>query len=280
MYPAGEPGIAVRYVDVDGVRTRVIESGPASGNAVVLIHGWGACVYSWDALIPALAGAGYRAVAFDLPGHGLSDKPVGDAHYTTVALTQFVVSLMRVLDIPRATLAGHSLGAAIALRLALQNPDVVARLVLISPVGLGRAPLVSPLRWLSPRLVDRITPAIMTRSLYRLILRVAYGERRRPSTRDVEQYWAPTQFDEYAWAVRSCAHAFNWEPATAEELDRLLTPVLVIGGDHDRLVFGMVHRARAIPGARIEVVPGGGHVVVQDSSDQVSAEILRYLAVS
>ena len=280
MYPAGEPGIVVRYVDVGGVRVRVLESGPAQGAAVLLVHGWGACVYSWDAIIPALAAAGLRVVAFDLPGFGLSDKPVGSTHYTTEALAQFVMGLMTALGIGRASLAGHSMGAAVALRVARTNPEIVQRLIVISPVGLAHAPLVSPLRWVSPRLLDRIMPAIMTRGLFRLILRIAFGRGGRPTTRDVDQYWAPTQFDEYAWAVRACAHAFDWSPVNPDDLSHLGMPVLAIEGARDRLVFGMRSRVHAVPRARVVVIPGGGHIVVQDSSELVIAEVLRFLADS
>src|SRR5512142_865222 len=75
MYPAGEPGVRVTRVTVEGVGVRVVLAGPDSGTAVVLVHGWGACVYSFAEMIPALAGAGHRVIAVDLPGFGLSDKP-------------------------------------------------------------------------------------------------------------------------------------------------------------------------------------------------------------
>jgi pimeloyl-ACP methyl ester carboxylesterase len=278
MYPAGAAGIAVRFVDVQGIRTRVLEAGPPDGHAIVLVHGWGACVYSFEALIPALARAGHRVLTFDLPGHGLSDKPLTESRYTTDALAQFVAETMRVAGIPRATIVGHSMGAAIALRMAMQGMPSVERIVLLSPVGLANAPIIRPVRWLSPRIVDRVTPAIMTRTLFKVILRLAFGARDRPTQRDVEQYWAPTQFDDYARAARACAHAFNWAPLEEHELRSLTLPVLTVGGTRDRIVFGLEKRARLLPKGRLVVVPGGGHVIVQDSSSRVSDEIIRFVA--
>ena len=66
MYPSGIPGISARRVPVGGgVSLRVIESGPSDAAPVVLVHGWGASVYSFAETIPALAAAGYRVVAID-----------------------------------------------------------------------------------------------------------------------------------------------------------------------------------------------------------------------
>src|SRR5204863_5786073 len=82
MYPAGERDIAVRWVDAArGLKLRTLESGDSTGAAVLLVHGWGANVYSWAETIPAIAAAGYRVIALDLPGHGWSDKPVTEEQY-------------------------------------------------------------------------------------------------------------------------------------------------------------------------------------------------------
>jgi haloalkane dehalogenase len=81
MYPAGVAGVTVRrHRLANRLTVRVLESGPADGEAVLLVHGWGGCVYSFAELIPALNHAGFRTVALDLPGHGLSDKPVDESH--------------------------------------------------------------------------------------------------------------------------------------------------------------------------------------------------------
>jgi pimeloyl-ACP methyl ester carboxylesterase len=280
MYPAGAAGIAVRFVDVHGIRTRVLEAGPANGRPIVLLHGWCESVYTFDATIPALAAGGCRVLAFDLPGHGLSDKPNGEEPYTTDALARFVRNAMHATAIDRATIVGHSMGAGVALRLVRTHPSSVERLVLLSPVGLGSSLFIHPVRWLTPRIVDRITPAIMTRTLFHLVLRIAFGTRDRPTRRDVDQYWAPTQFDEYARACRACAHAFTWNRLTTDELASLALPVLVVAGGRDRIVYGIEKRARRIPNAQVVVVPDGGHLVVQDCSSRVNQEILRFLAGS
>lgn len=277
MYPAGEPGIDVSRVRVGDVSLRVISSGPASGAAVVLVHGWGSSVYSFSETIPALAGAGYRVVAMDLPGHGLSDKPVDESRYTTQALTDAVLGVVRTLGISRFAVAGHSMGGAIALDIARRKTPGLTGLILLNAVGLGRVPVITILRVLSPKVVDRFSPRLLTRRLVRVILALAFGTGGRPTQRDVEEYWAPSQFREYAWACRACAHHGPWRPAASEDLRSLGVPVLVVTGGRDPLVMGSATRARLIPAARVSLVRDGGHLALQECAPQVNEEIVRFL---
>lgn len=277
MYPAGESGIRVRYASVDGMRLRVLESGPANGAGVVLLHGWGACVYSFDAMIPALAGAGYRVVTFDLPGHGLSDKPLDPALYTIESLVRVVQRIATDAGLQRYSVVGHSMGAAMAVAMARHPSRTVDRIALIGPVGVGRAPFIVPVRLLSPRVVEPITPAVISRTTIELVLRFGSGGWKRPKRRDVDQYWAPSQFDEYAKACRICAHSFNWRATPATVLRSIRVPTLVVSGTRDRIVFGALQRARLIPTARIVSIRKAGHIVLQESSERVNAELIDFL---
>src|ERR1051325_2331639 len=92
MFPAGEANITVRRITLSGGLTlRVAESGPLSGAPLLLVHGWSANIYTFAEMMPALANAGYRVAALDLPGFGLSDKPTDDSFYTTRAQCDAVV---------------------------------------------------------------------------------------------------------------------------------------------------------------------------------------------
>lgn len=278
MYPAGESGISVRRVTVAGNGLRVIESGPRAEHAVVLIHGWGGLVYSFAELIPRLAAAGQRLVAIDLPGYGLSDKPVAEHHYTTRALGDAVLGVVRAVGAHTFTLVGHSMGGAIALDLACRQAPGLARLVLINAVGLGSVPVIAPLKALSPRMVNRVTPHLLPRFLVRLILRMVFATPGRPTERDIDEYWAPTQFPEFAWACRASAHRVNWRPAPTDDLRSLAIPVLVIAGGRDPLVRRATARASLIPHAHVVRVPEGGHLVLQECADPVAGEIVAFLA--
>ncbi len=105
------------------------------GPDVVLIHGYGSDRLSWLATSPALMPLS-RVHALDLPGHGESDMDAGDG--SVAALTARVIATLDSAGLSRAHLVGHSLGGAISLLIAAQQPERVASLSLIAPLGLGR----------------------------------------------------------------------------------------------------------------------------------------------
>src|SRR5207249_4912908 len=106
-----------------------------SGPVVVLIHGMASSSATWDPVIPLLA-EHTTVVAPDLPGHGGSTNPGGD--YSLGAYASWIRDLMIALEIPRATLVGHSLGGGVAMQTAYQFPERYERLVLVSSGGLGK----------------------------------------------------------------------------------------------------------------------------------------------
>src|SRR3954462_11617102 len=119
LWPATASGITSRMVTLaSGLHARVVEAGPADGAPVLLVHGWACTAFSWRRQMPALAAAGHRVVAFDLKGHGFSDKPPPAAESSADAMTRFVLDVMDATGVERAALVGHSMGGAIAASVA------------------------------------------------------------------------------------------------------------------------------------------------------------------
>ena len=280
MYPAGVAGLRSSYVTLpDGITVRVVEGGPREADrAVVLVHGWGACLYSFAEMIPALVARDHRVIALDLPGYGLSDKPSDEGRYTTAYMSEAVAVVIRSLGVTRFAMVGHSMGGRVALDEAVRRTPGLEKIVLVNAVGLGIVPIIPVLRPFAPRLVDRFTPRLVTRTLVRAILAVAFATPGRPTRRDLDEYWAPSQFPEYARSCRATLHRAEWARVDAEALKGITIPVLAIFGGHDRLVRGGKDRAALIPSARIVNVAAGGHIVLQECSDQTNEEITRFLA--
>lgn len=281
MYPAGVPGVTVRMLTLQsGVAVRVVESGPAKDDAVLLVHGWAGSIYSFAETIPALAAAGYRVIAFDLPGHGLSDKPLNPEMYTTATLCDAVLGVVGAAGVKRFAFVGHSMGGSLGLEIATRGDRRLERLALINATGLGSVPIIAPLKVLSPVFVNHVSRWVLTRQLVRLVLELAFATSGRPTQRDIDEYWAPTQFDRFAWACRACVHRATWRRTAATKLRSLRIPVLVITGGKDRMVRGGDARARLIPSARVVLIRDCGHIAMQECSDRVNAELLRFLSAS
>jgi pimeloyl-ACP methyl ester carboxylesterase len=121
------------YIDAGGIRTRYVETGPDDAPAVVMIHGTGG---HWETFARNLAAYGrhFHVVAFDLIGHGFSDRP--DHDYEIPNYVDHTLAVMDAFEIAHAHLLGTSLGSWIAAAIALRHPDRVERMVLMSAAGL------------------------------------------------------------------------------------------------------------------------------------------------
>ncbi len=106
-----------------------------SGPAVLLVHGITSSLRTWRKVIPRLAEE-HTVIAPDLLGHGASAKPRGD--YSLGSFASGLRDILIALDVPTATVVGHSMGGGIAMQLAYQFPERVERLVLVNSGGLGR----------------------------------------------------------------------------------------------------------------------------------------------
>lgn len=154
--PVQPPG--VDWLTVDGVRTRVLDTGPPGARPVLLLHGIGGHLEAFAGTVPALA-PHRRVVAYDLPGHGWSSTPA-DRSYEVDGYVRHLAALLDLLQVPVADLVGLSLGGWIAGRFAIDVPQRVGRLVLVAPGGVRADPAVmGAIRRLSTAATDRPTEA-------------------------------------------------------------------------------------------------------------------------
>lgn len=233
-----------------------------AGESLVFIHGSGDSASLWDATVAALPGV--TTAALDLPGHGaLIHEPgpermsVGD--YATLAR----LALER-LDLSGLCVVGHSLGAAIALRLAVDAPSLVRRLVI---VGGG-----ARLRVLPALLVEaQTTPATAEQRLVGLgfapehdALAGAYVATRQPT--------APGML----YRDLAACDAFDM----TADLATIAQPTLVVVGAEDRLTPPKyaTFLGERIPHAQVVVIPGAGHYVPIEAPDTLASVIRHWLA--
>jgi pimeloyl-ACP methyl ester carboxylesterase len=287
-YPAGHPGLTARFVTLaDGLRVRVVETGPADGAPVLLLHGWACSAYSYRHQLPALARAGFRAIAVDLKGHGLTDKPLAPEAYSRAAMTAFAEGVADALELDRFALVGHSLGGGIATRYALEHPERVSRLAALSAVGFGRILFVPLVRALPGAAVEPLLPYLMPRWLYRLVLWGVTGSLQQYTEHDVAQYWAATQFPEFPVVLWRLAREYGWAELQPVERERLRMPLLSVYGSDDRVVRSVAGRramgaaeALADVGGQVEahVIVGAGHAAHEEAPDEITRLLLAFLA--
>jgi pimeloyl-ACP methyl ester carboxylesterase len=210
---------------------------------VVLAHGFASNrAENWRRLgwYAAFAQAGYRVAAFDLRGHGESDKPHAPERYARVELARDIIRLMDAAGIRRAHLMGYSLGAHLALAAALAAPERIDKLVL---GGIGGRLLGPP----PPAPAMSLAEALLTDDPEAIADPVQRGFRQ----------FAEAQGDDRA-ALAACSRGVA-AGATIPDLARLAPSTLVAAGAQDDLAGDPAILAAALPEARAVVLPGCDH---------------------
>jgi len=257
-------------VHVNGIDLYYEQHG--AGSDVLLIMGLGAHAGDWARQVPALA-RHFRVTVFDNRGCGRSSAP--DEPYSIRQMADDAVALMDALDMARAHVVGSSMGGEIAQELAISYPERVDRLVLIATSAGGYWARIIPADRRAVGL-PRIVPGLreLARQLRRRLQ--AVGARRAGPA------WQPPA------PPPPPAHGLRRQrEATAAfdahgRLSRISAPTLVIAGARDREVplAAAEELARGIPGARLVVLRGAGHLMHYERADEVNRLLLDFLRAS
>jgi pimeloyl-ACP methyl ester carboxylesterase len=282
MFPAGDLRFSTTFlplsISAGPLVIRAIECGDRGSERIVFcVHGWACSVYSYRRLMPLLADRGMRVVAIDLAGHGLSEKPDDVRFYSLDAQVETVFAAMQALGIERCVLAGHSMGGPICARAAVLAPDRVSGLALLAPAGFGTEWDLRILRALTPRALTPLLPHIVGRWMVALVFRAVYGTIYRPTRRDIDEYWAPSQLHGFFRAMWDLLHRFDWDAGLDCGFGHISAPTTIIDGKRDNLVIRRWVRryAEVVPAATLRIVEDCGHVVPEEVPDLVATAIER-----
>jgi haloalkane dehalogenase len=273
-----------RYADVGGLRLAYVETGPADGEPVLLLHGEPSWSFLYRKVMPVLADAGLRAIAADLAGFGRSDKPAEVSDHSYARHVEWIRALaFDWLDLRGLTLVGQDWGGLIGLRLVAEHPDRFARVV-ASNTGLPTGDQPMPDVWLRFREVVRTAPAL---SVSRLI---QSGCQTPLPPAVLAAYEAPFPDQAFAAAVRAMPELVPTYPQDpASEANRAAwrrlsawdKPFLVAFSDRDPITGSMAPvLERAVPGAAgIEhpVLTGAGHFLQEDEGERLGAVIAEFV---
>jgi pimeloyl-ACP methyl ester carboxylesterase len=228
---------------------------------VVLVHGAGSDHRCWPVEVRRLSG--WRVLAVDLPGHGRSS---GRPRQSVRAYTQDLLFFLNELQIFRAVLVGHSLGAAVVLQLALEQPDLLAGLGLISASAHLEAP---------PSLIDYFTNPLTIPLAVQLFQQWAFSPQTTPARIETGL--------ELLRAARPAVLAGDWRAFAhydlPGELGQISAPAWVAAGGDDRLApLPCAHfLAARLPHARLQVIPNAGHMLLHEQPAALVAGLRAFL---
>jgi pimeloyl-ACP methyl ester carboxylesterase len=236
-------------------------SGEGQRSAVVLIHGAGGTHLYWPPELRRLPG--YRVFALDLPGHG---KSAGRGLQSIAAYAQAVKDWMLALGLHSAVFAGHSMGSAIALTLALEQADQVNGLVLL---GAGARLKVAP------ELLENAASQTTYQNAVNMVTEWSFGSGVPPRLKELAaQRMAETRSSVLYGDFVAC-NAFD----ETGRLEQIRQPALVVCGSEDRMtpLRQSQFLAEHIPGATLKTIPEAGHMVMLEKPQPVADIVLGFL---
>lgn len=291
-YPTQRRYVAIPAGDGQELRVHLVDAGDAGAPAVVFLHGNPSWSYLWRHQIRAVVAAGYRAIAPDLVGMGLSDKPSEMADYSVERHVAWMSSLLfDVLDLHDATFVLHDWGAIIGLCLVAEQPDRVGRVV-VSNSGLPTRDPAAPL----PEVIEaggpladfqrfaRDAPVWEPWTLLPMVMVT------KPSADVVAAYRAPYPEAELTVGSRAFTQLLPTRPDNPmysitypawKALETFDKPFLTIFSDQDAVApTGYKPLVERIPGAAGQphvVLEGGGHFLQEDLPEEYSAALIAWL---
>jgi len=256
------------------------------GPPLLLVHGITSSSRTWKSVMPRLAER-YTVIAPDLLGHGRSAKPHGD--YSLGAYASGIRDLLVTLDVPKATVVGHSLGGGIAMQFAYQFPERISRLVLVDTGGIARE-VNRALRAAALPGAEYVLPVLFSPTLHDAGLKVrnllaGIGLRGSADVEGVAEGFASlTEADArraFLSTVRSVIEPTGQRVSAADRL--YLTreiPSMIVWGDRDRIIpvshADLAHEL--MPGSRLEIFPGAGHFPFNDDPDRFIRVLDEFIA--
>lgn len=272
------------FVDLGGQLVHLRDEGPRSQVPLVLLHGTSSSLHTWEGWVRSIA-PGRRVITLDLPGFGLTGPWAGryaGQRYDGETLARFVLELLDRLGVQRFAVGGNSLGGEVAWRLAAMAPQRVERLILVDASGTVFSSGGMPLAWQFARVpgLGRAFEWVLPRTAVSQGVASAYGDPSRVTAELVDRYFELTLREGNRRALVERLRSAR----SGEDADRISTlrlPTLILWGGRDTIIPPSAGEdfARRIPGSRLVVFPGLGHVPHEEDPAQTVAPVLEFLGL-
>ncbi len=255
------------FIVAAGIRLHVRDSGPRTAPALILLHGFGASLQTWDAWSRVLE-RDYRVIRYDQPGFGLTGPdPTGD--YSDARAMTVLMALMDRLGLAHASIVGHSMAGRIAWTFAATHPDRVDKLILIAPDGFASPGLAYGAPPQVP-LMMRALPYVLPSFLLRASLTPAYADPRFVTPALLARYRDMMLAPGVRTAiVRRMGQTVLVDPVPL--LASIAAPVLLIWGEKDGMIpfANAADYLRSLPHATLATLPGVGHLPQEEAPASV-----------
>lgn len=274
---------ASQFIEVSpGTTIHVRDEGPREGGEVfVLIHGSNASLHTWEPWVQRLTAIGNRVITLDLPAHGLSG-PTPEGLYTNAAYVGIVEKLVDKLGLKTFALGGNSMGGGVAWRYAVKHPERLTALILVDasgkPMPKGSSPPIG-FRLARIPVARDILATVTPRSLIDSSFKQSVSNQAIATPAMIDRYWELLLYPGNRRATVQRFGQYSGDDGMAPKLTGLTVPTLIIWGREDRLIPVSVAEwfNQQIPGSRVTILDGIGHIPMEEAPERSLAPVIEWL---
>jgi pimeloyl-ACP methyl ester carboxylesterase len=263
----------------DGARVHLRDQGSRDAPVLMLIHGSNASLFTWEPWAQNLDKK-FRVVSIDLPGHGLTGA-VPDGDYSQEAMVRVTKEVADKLGLAKFSLAGNSMGGAVAARFAEEYPDRVTHLILVDAGGMNEkfgdhVPLAFRLARIP--VVNQLMLYVTPRSIVTEGLNDAIVHKEIITSAMIDSYWDLARM-QGTRAATLARFELPLSHAVQQDIGKIKAPTLILWGAEDHLIpVQAAHDyANAIHGSKLIIYPHTGHIPQEEVADQSAAAVASFL---
>ena len=267
-----------KFIDVKGLKVYYKEKG-SKGKVLLFIHGFSASTYSWRLNLEPLA-KNHKVYALDLKGFGYTAKPK-ESDYTLDAQAKLVADFMDTLKIKSAVLIGNSMGGAISIKVALQFPDKVEKLVLVDSAGVSEGIVMFGV------LGKNISANSLSKTLNYLfmnehtiisIIKSLYVQKHLKTDEVAEGYVKPFRTPGIEDAFAEMVKGFVQDDDLPKRIPEIKVPVLIVWGEDDTIIPVSAAKKfnELIKGSKLIIYPEAGHMPMEEHPAEFNKAIAEF----
>lgn len=267
---------ASRFLEMDGMQVHYRIEG--EGSPVVLIHGTGASLQTWDGWTDSLVKNNYKVIRLDMPAFGLTG-PRNDNDYSSKAYVDFLHRFLHQIGVDTFALAGNSLGGEIAWKYALAHPADVSKLILVDPAGFyskekGNGAIIfklAKIKWLANLMGKMDTKIIVNRTLEDV-----YEDDTKITEAQKQLYYDMSLREGNRESFSARVQQIDKEPKL--DISRIETPTLIQWGKEDKLLdISLLDNFTKIPDNKVVVYHHCGHSPQEEIPATSVVDVLSFL---
>jgi len=267
------------FMDIDGTSVHYRDEKPQNpAEVIVLLHGTSSSLHTWDEWTKILVKNGHRVVRLDLPAFGLTG-PNPTNNYTISYYVDFLRTFLSKLGITTFHLVGNSLGGQITYQYALEHPQELRSITLISSAGIHKS--LPFLLWMVKLpIVNVVLKYVTPYKIFERAINEVYGDSSKISEELIVRYYELSLREGNRNAlVHRLSIATIGNDKNLEKLSTLKIPTLILWGELDRWLDVQIASLfkEAIPGSILKIYPKAGHVPMEEIPQQTTQDFLHFL---